>query len=201
MRTLYPIFNRTESRAAKEARLAQRGCVVWMTGLSGSGKSTIAIALEQRLSAMGYLCCVVDGDNIRHTINADLGFSAADRAENIRRTAQLCHLLASTGIVTIASLLCPTNAMRHTAEQIIGSDDLIVVHISTPIEECERRDVKGLYARARAGLIMDFTGISAPFEVPERADITIDTTECTVEQSVDYIVYKIKNRIEYGVQP
>lgn len=197
MKTLYPIF--TESRAAKEARLAQHGCVLWMTGLSGSGKSTIAVALEQQLSAMGYLCRVVDGDNVRHTINSDLGFSATDREENIRRTAELCRLFAHTGIVAIASLVCPTNAMRQRAEQIIGSDDFIQIHISTPIEECERRDVKGLYALARRGEIDSFTGISAPFEAPEQADITIDTTDCTVEECVGYIVYKIKNRIDYGV--
>lgn len=199
METIYPIFDRTESRAAKEARLAQRGCVLWFTGLSGSGKSTIAVALEQQLTAMGYLCRVVDGDNIRHTINADLGFSATDREENIRRTAELCRIFAHTGIVTIASLVCPTNAMRHAAQQIIGKDDFIQIHISTPIEECESRDVKGLYARARRGEIANFTGISAPFEAPEYSDITIDTTDCSVEECVGYIIYKIKNRIAYEV--
>ena len=199
MESIYPIFDRTESRAAKEARLAQRGCVLWLTGLSGSGKSTIAVALEQQLSAMGYLCRVVDGDNIRHTISADLGFTATDRAENIRRTAELCRIFADTGIVTIACLVCPTNDMRHTAQHIIGSSDFIQIHISTPIEECERRDTKGLYARARRGEIANFTGISAPFEFPEEPDITIDTTDCSVDECVDYIIYKIKKRIEYGV--
>ena len=141
--------------------------MVWFTGLSGSGKSTIAIALERELQKRGLLCRILDGDNIRSGINNNLGFSPEDRVENIRRIAEVGKLFVDTGIITIAAFISPNNQLREMASRIIGKDDFMEVYVSTPIEECERRDVKGLYAKARRGEIKEFTGISAPFEAPE----------------------------------
>ena len=167
MNNIYPIFDKMLTRADKEALLGQRGLMVWFTGLSGSGKSTIAIALERELQKRGLLCRILDGDNIRSGINNNLGFSPEDRVENIRRIAEVGKLFVDTGIITIAAFISPNNELREMASRIIGKDDFVEVYVSTPIEECERRDVKGLYAKARRGEIKEFTGISAPFEAPE----------------------------------
>ena len=148
---IYPIFDRMLSRNDKEALLGQRGVMLWFTGLSGSGKSTVAIALERELHRRGLLCRILDGDNIRSGINANLGFSADDRKENIRRIAEVAKLFVDTGIITIAAFISPTEELRQMAADIIGPDDFKEIYISTPIEECERRDVKGLYAKARRG--------------------------------------------------
>ena len=155
---IYPIFDKMLSRSDKESLLKQRGIMIWFTGLSGSGKSTIAIALERELQKRGLLCRILDGDNIRSGINNNLGFSAEDRIENIRRIAEIGKLFVDTGIITIAAFISPNNAIREMAANIIGKEDFMEVYISTPIEECERRDVKGLYAKARRGEIKDFTG-------------------------------------------
>ena len=165
-KNIYPIFDRMLSRTDKENLLEQRGVMLWFTGLSGSGKSTVAIALERELHRRGLLCRILDGDNIRTGINANLGFSADDRKENIRRIAEVAKLFVDTGIITIAAFISPTEELRQMAAEIIGHDDFKEIYISTPIEECERRDVKGLYAKARRGEVKDFTGISAPFEAP-----------------------------------
>lgn len=200
MKNIYPIFNATLSREHKERQLCQRGVTLWFTGLSGSGKSTIAIALERYLSSQGYITQLLDGDNIRYGINADLGFSQVDRDENIRRIAHICRLFTHSGIITLASFISPLISQRQRAKEIIGSSDFILIHISTPLEVCEQRDIKGLYAKARQEQIDNFTGISSPFEAPQRADIAIDTTQTTVEQAVMMIFNHIKQRIEYGVQ-
>lgn len=184
------------TRSDKESLLKQRGCMVWFTGLSGSGKSTVAIALERELQKRGILCRILDGDNIRFGINSNLGFSEEDRIENIRRIAEIGKLFVDTGIVTIAAFISPNNMLREMASKIIGHDDFIEVFVSTPLEECERRDVKGLYAKARRGEIKNFTGISAPFEAPENPAISLDTSKLSVEQSVNRLLDLILPRIE-----
>ena len=191
---IYPIFDRMMSRDDKEQLLKQRGMMLWFTGLSGSGKSTVAIALERELHSRGLLCRILDGDNIRSGINNNLGFSAEDRVENIRRIAEVGRLFVDTGIITIAAFISPNNQLREMAAEIIGKDDFVEVFVSTPLEECEKRDVKGLYAKARRGETKNFTGISAPFEAPEHPDITLDTSKLPVEESVkillDYVLPK-----------
>ncbi len=191
---IYPIFDRMMSRDDKEQLLKQRGMMLWFTGLSGSGKSTVAIALERELHSRGLLCRILDGDNIRSGINNNLGFSAEGRVENIRRIAEVGRLFVDTGIITIAAFISPNNQLREMAAEIIGKDDFVEVFVSTPLEECEKRDVKGLYAKARRGEIKNFTGISAPFEAPEHPDITLDTSKLPVEESVkillDYVLPK-----------
>ncbi len=181
---IYPIFDRMLSRADKEQLLGQRGVMLWFTGLSGSGKSTVAIALERELQKRGLLCRILDGDNIRSGINANLGFSEEDRCENIRRVAEVSKLFVDTGIITIAAFVSPTEDLRQLAEQIIGKDDFKEIYISTPLAECERRDVKGLYARARRGEVKNFTGISAPFEAPQHPALSLDTSTLSLEESV-----------------
>ncbi len=183
---LYPVT--TLPREAREKLLNQRGMMIWFTGLSGSGKSTVALGVERELHHRGLLCRVLDGDNIRTGINAGLGFSVEDRRENIRRIAEVGKLFVDTGIITLAAFVSPTNEYRQLARDIIGADDFFEVYISTPLEECERRDVKGLYARARRGEVKDFTGISAPFEVPSAPALTIDTSHQPLDASVQQIV-------------
>ncbi|MBQ4500094.1 MAG: adenylyl-sulfate kinase [Alistipes sp.] len=192
---IHPIFERMESRHDKEQQLRQRGITVWFTGLSGSGKSTIAIALERRLTERGLFCRILDGDNIRFGINRDLGFSEADRTENIRRIAEVSKLFTQTGIITLAAFVSPTNALRAMAREIIGAEDFAEIYVATPLEECERRDVKGLYQKARRGEIRDFTGISAPFEAPENPTLRIDTTNRPVEEVTDEVLAAIIERI------
>ena len=162
--------------------------MIWFTGLSGSGKSTVALGVERALHERGILCRVLDGDNIRTGINNNLGFSPEDRRENIRRIAEVGKLFVDTGIVTLAAFVSPTNEYRQLARDIIGADDFKEVYVSTPLEECERRDVKGLYARARRGEVKDFTGISAPFEAPIHPALTIDTSKQTLEESVRQVM-------------
>lgn len=185
---IYPIYEQMMSRADKEAMLCQRGLMVWFTGLSGSGKSTIAMGVERELHKRGILCRILDGDNIRAGINSNLGFSAEDRMENIRRIAEIGKLFVQTGVVTLACFVSPTNDVRRLARDIIGEEDFKEVYVSTPLEECERRDVKGLYARARKGEVKDFTGISAPFEAPENPALEVDTSCLSLEESVKRVV-------------
>lgn len=190
---IYPIYDKMMTRADKEQLLGQRGVMVWFTGLSGSGKSTVAMGVERELHARGILCRILDGDNIRAGINANLGFSADDRRENIRRIAEIGRLFVDTGIVTLACFVSPTRELRRLAADIIGEADFREVYVSTPIEECERRDVKGLYRRARAGEVKNFTGVSAPFEAPEHPALCIDTSRLTLEESVGKVVDLIVN--------
>ena len=193
---IYPIFDRMLSRQDKEELLKQHSVMIWFTGLSGSGKSTIAIALERELHKRGLLCRILDGDNIRSGINNNLGFTEADRIENIRRIAEVSKLFVDTGIITIAAFISPSNDIREMAANIIGKDDFLEVYVSTPIEKCERRDVKGLYAKARRGEIKNFTGISAPFEAPAHPALTLDTSALSLEESVNKLLELILPRIQ-----
>ena len=190
---IYPIFEKMLQRKDREALLKQKGIMIWFTGLSGSGKSTLAIALEGELYKQGILCRILDGDNIRSGINNNLGFSETDRVENIRRIAEIGKLFVDTGVVTLSAFISPTNESRRMASEIIGADDFREVYVSTPLEVCEQRDVKGLYARARRGEIKDFTGVSAPFEVPEHPALTLDTSVLTLEESVNKVLELILN--------
>lgn len=190
---IYPIYDKMLSRSDKESLLGQRGVMIWFTGLSGSGKSTIALGVERELHKKGILCRILDGDNIRAGINSNLGFSAEDRRENIRRIAEVGKLFVETGIVTLAAFVSPTEEYRQMARNIIGEADFKEVYVSTPLQECERRDVKGLYARARRGEIKDFTGISAPFEAPSSPALDLDTSRLTLEECVRQVVEIIHN--------
>lgn len=197
---IYPIFDRMQTRADKEQLLGQRGIMIWFTGLSGSGKSTIAIALERELSQRGLLCRILDGDNIRSGINNNLGFSADDRRENIRRIAEVGKLFVDTGIITLAAFISPDNEMRGMASDIIGADSFLEVYVSTPLEECERRDVKGLYAKARRGEIKNFTGISAPFEAPMSPALDLDTSKLSLQESVERLLEMILLKVSLPTQ-
>lgn len=181
---IYPTFDRMLTREEHESLTGTRGVMLWFTGLSGSGKSTLAIALEHELARRGLQSRLLDGDNLRTGVNAGLGFSAEDRLENVRRTACVGRLFVDTGIITMAALVSPTNDLREMARTIIGAADFREIYVATPLAECERRDVKGLYARARRGEVKDFTGISAPFEAPEHPDLVLDTTVLTIDQSI-----------------
>jgi adenylylsulfate kinase len=193
---IHTTFERILQRKDKEALLGQRGIVVWMTGLSGSGKTTIAVELEKMLAGKGVLTQVLDGDNVRAGINNNLGFSEEDRKENIRRIAEVSKLFVDCGIVTINCFVSPTKDIRQQAKDILGQD-MVEVFINTPFEECEKRDVKGLYAKARAGQIKNFTGLDAPFEAPENpfSDIT------TVGRSVEECTQKIYNAVLPLIRP
>ena len=192
---IYPIFDKMLGRSDKEALLGQRGIMIWFTGLSGSGKSTVAIALERELQKRGLLCRILDGDNIRSGINNNLGFSAEDRVENIRRIAEIGKLFVDTGIITLAAFISPNNDIREMAARIIGKEDFMEIYVSTPLEECERRDVIGLYAKARRGEIRNFTGISAPFEAPEHPALSLDTSVLSVEESVNQLLALILPKV------
>ena len=186
---IYPIFDRMMTRQDKEELLGQHSVMIWFTGLSGSGKSTIAIALERELHKRGLLCRILDGDNIR----------SGDRVENIRRIAEVSKLFLDSGIITIAAFISPNNDIREMAANIIGKDDFLEIFVSTPLEECEKRDVKGLYAKARKGEIRNFTGISAPFEVPEHPALSLDTSKLTLEESVNCLLELVLPKVKRSV--
>jgi adenylylsulfate kinase len=192
---IHPVFDRMLQRGDKENFLQQRGCVIWMTGLSGSGKSTIALALEKQLHASGRFTTVLDGDNVRTGINNNLGFSETDRTENIRRIAEVSKLFAQQGIITICCFVSPTIAIRDLAKGIIGGSDFVEVFVDTPLEVCEARDVKGLYAKARKGEVKDFTGISAPFEPPTAPDIRLLTADRSETETVSELFHFIAPRV------
>jgi len=184
---IHPIFDRLLQREDRENRLGQRSKVLWLTGLSGSGKSTIAQHLERKLHNEGFFAQVLDGDNIRSGINSNLSFSPEDRTENIRRISEIAKLYLHSGVVTINSFISPTIAIRQMAKDIVGADDFIEVYINTPLEVCEARDVKGLYKKARKGEIKGFTGIDAPYEAPINPNIEVKTHNMTIDESVDVI--------------
>jgi adenylylsulfate kinase len=185
---IHPVFDRMLSRTEREAKYGQKSLALWFTGLSGSGKSTIAIALERKLFEMGYSAQLLDGDNIRSGINSNLGFSEEDRKENIRRISEVSRLFVQAGMISINCFISPTIEMRETARKIIGGVDFKEVYINTPLEVCEARDVKGLYAKARKGEIKNFTGIDAQYEEPINPDFEILTENRTVEECVDELM-------------
>ena len=170
--------------------------LIWFTGLSGSGKSTIANAVEHALHLKGIHTYTLDGDNIRKGLNKNLAFSPEDRKENIRRIAEVSNLMVDAGLVVLAAFVSPYKEDRKMIKQTVKASSFIEVFVDTPIEECERRDVKGLYAKARNGLIKDFTGVNAPYEAPENPDIQIDTTQVTVERAVELIIKKIEPKLK-----
>jgi adenylylsulfate kinase len=186
-RNIYSVFDEMLPREEKENLLNQHAIVIWMTGLSGSGKTTIAKYLEKVLHQEGYLTQLLDGDNIRSGINNNLGFSDEDRTENIRRIAEVSKLFLNCGIISINCFVSPTKVIRNQAKKIIGEADFLEVFIDTPLEVCEARDVKGLYKKARKGEIKDFTGISAPFEVPEDC-LIVNTADQSIEESAQTIL-------------
>nr|WP_243405267.1 adenylyl-sulfate kinase [Solimicrobium silvestre] len=176
------------SPAKRHALLRQTPITLWLTGLSASGKSTLAFALEQELINQGRACYVLDGDNVRHGLSRNLGFSPEDRAENIRRVAEVAKLMNDAGLIVITALISPFRSDRAIAREIIGSDYMREVYVSTPLNVCESRDPKGLYSQARAGKITGFTGISSPYETPVQPDLTIDTTQYSLEMAIAQLV-------------
>lgn len=193
---IHPIFDRMLGREDRENRLGQRGRVVWFTGLSGSGKSTIAVGVERGLFAAGYFPQLLDGDNIRSGINNNLGFSLEDRRENIRRIAEVAKLYANSGLVVLCSFISPTTAMREMARDIIGEGDFVEVFVNTPLEVCESRDVKGLYAKARRGEIKGFTGIDSPYEAPVAPFLELRTAERSVAECVKEVMDELQPIIQ-----
>lgn len=194
---IHPTFDRILQRDAKEKLLNQKGKVIWLTGLSGSGKTTIAIAVEQELNKQGFLTQILDGDNIRTGINNNLGFSEEDRIENIRRISEVSKLFVNCGVITLNCFVSPTEDIRAIARDTIGKDDLVEVFVNTPFEECEARDVKGLYKKARAGEIKNFTGLDAPFEIPVHSDLVVETKGNTIEASAKQVLDYILSQIEF----
>lgn len=188
---IHPVFDRIIGRKEKEQSLNQRARVIWMTGLSGSGKTTIAIGLEKELQKRGFLTQILDGDNIRTGINKNLGFSEEDRTENIRRIAEVSKLFVNCGIITINCFVSPTLSIREQAKEIIGDADFREIYVNASYEECEKRDVKGLYKKARNGEIKNFTGLDAPFEAPVNAFLEIETANMSIEESVNSLVEAI----------
>ena len=193
---IFPIFDDILQRKDKESLLNQKSKAIWMTGLSGSGKTTIAKGVERHLHSQKILNQLLDGDNIRVGISNNLSFSPKDRTENIRRIAEVSKLFLNCGIVTLNCFVSPTIEMRKMAKNIIGADDFIEIYINASIDTCEKRDVKGLYRKARLGEIRNLTGISSPFEAPVNPALIINTSELSIEESVkkvlDYIMPKIK---------
>ncbi len=180
------------TRQIRSARMNQKPKTIWFTGLSGAGKSMLANEIEKRFSVQGKYTMLLDGDNVRMGINKNLGFSEKDRVENIRRISEVAKLMNDAGLIVLASFISPYRSDRRRAREVIGEQDFIEVYVSTPIEECEKRDVKGLYQKARLGKISNFTGVSSPYEVPENADITVDTSNMSVEEAVGYVMGELE---------
>lgn len=197
MSNIFPIFDTILSSEDKEKLLNQKSLVVWIVGLSGSGKSTLARGLENELHQKGYLTQILDGDNLRSGINKNLSFSEEDRIENIRRAAEVSKLFANCGIITICSLISPTEEIRKMAKAIIGADRYFEVYVNCPIEVCESRDVKGLYKLARKGEIKNFTGIDAPFEEPTNPDLEIKTDINSIDVCHNQLVQNIIRKIKF----
>ena len=178
-----------------EKRNGHKGIAIWLTGLSGSGKSTLANGLQAKLFENGFNAVVLDGDNTRLGINKDLGFSEKDRIENIRRVAEISKLFVETGHIVINAFISPFESNRIQARNIISDSDFIEVYIESSVSACEKRDVKGLYKKARTGEIIDFTGISSPFEAPIKPDIVVKTDEQTPDESIDYLFEQVKSKL------
>jgi adenylylsulfate kinase len=194
---IHPIFDRLLKRTDREQVLNQRSKVLWLTGLSGSGKSTIAQHLERELHNKGYFAQVLDGDNIRTGINSNLGFSIEDRKENIRRISEIAKLYLNSGIITICSFISPTREIRDMAAETVGQDDFLEIFVNTPLELCEKRDVKGLYKKARAGEIKGFTGIDSPYEAPSNPFLNLKTADMSIGESTSAVLDAIEAAIRY----
>ena len=192
---IFPHFDQMISREFRENRLGQRSKVIWLTGLSGSGKSTIGLALEKRLFQENFVAQLLDGDNIRSGINKNLGFSEEDRKENIRRIAEIAKLYLSSGIITINSFISPTAETRNIAKEIVGDADFLEIYINAPMATCESRDVKGLYKKARAGEIQGFTGVNQVYEEPENPALELRTDLLGVDEAVDKLFTFLKKHI------
>ncbi|MCK5209686.1 MAG: adenylyl-sulfate kinase [Cyclobacteriaceae bacterium] len=197
MDNIFPIFDSILSLQDKEKRLNQKSLVVWVVGLSGSGKSTLARGLENALHQKGYITQILDGDNLRSGLNKNLAFSEEDRIENIRRAAEVSKLFVNCGIITICSLISPTEPIRKMAKSIVGTDKYFEVYVNCPIEVCESRDTKGLYKLARKGGIRNFTGIDSPFEEPKSPDLEIRTDINTVEYCHNQLVEKVIKKVKF----
>jgi adenylylsulfate kinase len=182
------------TRADRAQMNGHKSCIVWLTGLSGSGKSTIAVDLEKRLWERGVRAYILDGDNIRHGLNKNLGFSPADRTENIRRIGEVAKLFTEAGLVALTAFISPYRADRDQVRALVPAGDFVEVHVDCPIDVCEQRDVKGLYKKARAGEIKEFTGISAPYEAPLTPELSIDTSMQSVEASARQILRYLEER-------
>jgi bifunctional enzyme CysN/CysC len=174
--------------------MRQKPAVLWFTGLSGAGKSTIANLVEKRLARMNRHTFLLDGDNVRHGLNRDLGFTDADRVENIRRVGEVARLMTDAGLIVITAFISPFRAEREMVRQMLPEGEFVEIFIDTPLVEAERRDVKGLYAKARAGALKNFTGIDSPYEAPDSAELRIDTTSLSPEQAADQIVEYLLDR-------
>lgn len=201
---IYPIFDRVLSRADKEARLGQRGCVLWFFGLSGSGKSTLAVALERRLYAEGFVTQLLDGDNVRTGLNRGLGFTDADRTENLRRVAEVAKLHVQAGMVTLCSFITPRRANRAMIREIIGVEDLREIYVHARYETCAARDPKGLYAKVAAGKVGSFTGKDSEFEPPTPEDLhtlTIDTEAAGQDECLARIHHAVFPSLRLSTTP
>lgn len=184
----------TVTRQRRERKNAHKSVVLWFTGLSGSGKSTLAHAVEEQLYRSGLNTFVLDGDNVRHGLCSDLGFSDADRKENIRRIGETAKLLLEAGIITLTAFISPFKAERAIARNLMPQGDFIEIHCFCPLAVCEQRDIKGLYKKARQGEINNFTGISSPYEEPQNPELRIDTSQLTLEQSVEQVISLLRAR-------
>jgi len=171
----------------------QRPCIIWFTGLSGSGKSTIASAVEQKLFELGHHTYLLDGDNVRHGLNNDLGFSDDDRIENIRRIGELSKLMIDAGLLVMTAFISPFEADRGLVRELVQSDEFLEIYMDTSLEECERRDPKGLYKKARQGVIKNFTGVDSEYEVPTSAEVTIDSVSLNIEECADQVILYLKD--------
>ena len=182
----------TVDRSRRAAAKGQKPAVVWLTGLSGAGKSTIANAVEARLTAEGRHCYLIDGDNLRHGLNRDLGFTAADRVENVRRAAETARMMADAGLIVLAAMISPFAAERRMARELMAEGEFLEVFVDAPLATVEARDVKGLYAKARSGELKNFTGIDSPYEAPEAPEVHLDVAGLSVEASADRIIAALR---------
>lgn len=195
MNHIYPIKTKV-SKVQREDLLNQHATLIWFTGLSGSGKSTLAVQLEAQLHALGFKTYLLDGDNIRAGINKDLNFTDEGRIENIRRIGEIAKLMLDAGVVVLSAFISPFKADRDQVKEIVGADHYIEVFVDAPLEVCEQRDVKGLYKKARAGEVKNFTGINSPYEAPDSPDITIPTGQLSVDESIEKLMAVIVPRVE-----
>jgi adenylylsulfate kinase len=195
LNNIYPIQTKV-STEQRQQLLKQKTKLIWFTGLSGSGKSTLAVQLEAYLHDKGFATYLLDGDNIRSGLNKDLSFTEEGRVENIRRIGEVSKLMLDAGLVVLSAFISPFKEDREQVRKIVGAENYIEVFVDTPLEVCEQRDVKGLYKRARAGEVKNFTGIDSPYEIPENPDVIIKTAEQTIEESIEVLLKFIKQKIE-----